>query len=158
VKEDAGETIALPKELADKLIHVCLEALPGKAYGLVGGKDAYHPASIYPCSTNLRENPEWRSLFESFGEFYKNPDRGFVISPEEHRDILKRMEARGESFIGVFHSHRFTGPDPSDLDIALHAGPMLFCYIVSVVKPEEPRLKAYRLYQSHYEQMALHIV
>ena len=158
MSQRAESILALRKELADELIGVCVRALPGKAYGLVGGKDAYRPQSLYPCSTNLRNAPEWKPLFESFGDFYQDPDRGFVVSPEEQRDILNRIETRGESFIGVFHSHRFTDPDPSELDLAFHIDPQMFCYIVSVMKPEAPELRIYRLEECSYEEVPFQLI
>jgi proteasome lid subunit RPN8/RPN11 len=148
-----GKTILIEKGLAGKLFRVCTEALPAKAYGLVGGKDLHHPESIYPCSTNLRNTPEWKSVFESFGDFYKHPDRGFVVSQEECRQILKKMETSGESFVGVYHSHRYTHPVPSKVDMALHVNPILFCYIVSVVNPAMPELKIYRLGKNTYQEI-----
>jgi proteasome lid subunit RPN8/RPN11 len=158
VTQPIDPALTLNKELADRLIGVCVEALPGKAYGLVGGKDAYRPENLYPCSTNLRNTPEWKSLFEAFGDFYRDPDRGFVISPEEQGQIMSQIEARGESFIGVFHSHRFTSPDPTELDMAFHFGPHMFCYIVSVVKPDHPELKIYRLEDSAFQDIPFRIV
>jgi len=81
-KSAALAEIGISKKLADELIHVCLDALPHKAFGLVGGRDISHPQSLYPCSTNLRNEPEWKALFESFGAFYQDPDLGFVIRPK----------------------------------------------------------------------------
>ncbi len=153
-----GETVLIEKGLAGKLIRVCTEALPAKAYGLVGGKDLHHPESIYPCSTNLRNTPEWKSVFESFGDFYKDPERGFVVSPEECRDVLKKMEASGESFVGVYHSHRCTHPEPSRADLALHVDPELFCYIVSVVNPDMPGLKIYRLDKDRHQEIPFKMI
>ena len=152
------ETVVLARSLNDNLIGVCVEALPDKAYGLLGGSDPYHPRSLYPCSTNLRNNPEWKPLFESYGDFYtKDAGRGFVISLEEQRDILREMETRDESFIGIYHSHRFTAPGPSQLDLDLHIAPHLFCYIVSVVTPESPELKIYRLEKPRCEEIPFRV-
>jgi proteasome lid subunit RPN8/RPN11 len=153
VSQTKSPTLDLRKELADELIGACVDALPSKAYGLVGGKDVYHPQSIYPCSTNIRNAPEWKPLFESFGDFYQDPDRGFVVTPEEQRAVLNRIEARGQSFVGVYHSHRFTDPDPTELDLALHIDSRMLCYIVSVVRAESPQLKVYRLEESSYEEV-----
>ena len=146
--------IHLPKELADDLIDVCLKALPRQAYGLVGGRDGYRPQSIYLCSSNLRNTPEWKKVFDSFGDFYKNPDRGFVLDPEEQIGILEKMRARGETFVGVFHSHRWNPPVPTQADLALHVNPQLFCYIISVIHPERPELQIYRLEDHrHHEEI-----
>jgi proteasome lid subunit RPN8/RPN11 len=128
-----------------ELIKVCLDALPHKAFGLVGGADIYHPKSLYPCSTNLRNEPEWKALFESYGEFYKNPDLGFVISPPEVKSVMETMAHRHEIFVGVFHSHRYLSAKPSEVDIALNSDPELLSYIVSVANPSAPELGVFRL-------------
>ncbi len=158
VSQKSGPILALRKDLADELVGACVQALPSKAYGLVGGKDVYHPESIYPCSTNIRNAPEWKSLFESFGDFYQDPDRGFVVTPEEQRDVLNRIAARGESFIGVYHSHRFTNPDPTELDLAFHIDSRMLCYIVSVMRSESPELRVYRLDECSYEKIPCRIL
>ena len=54
---EATETVLIQRKLADRLFRICQEALPAKAYGLVGGNDLYHPQSIYSCSANLRNTP-----------------------------------------------------------------------------------------------------
>lgn len=143
--------ILIRREWANELVRLCVKSLPRQAYGLVGGIDMCRPTSIYPCSSNLRGSPEWSSLFESFGEFYRDKDRGFVIAPEEFREKRRRMESRGESFVGVFHSHRWHGPEPTKADLSLHVYPRVLCYIVSVVVPEHPELNVYQLYQSRFE-------
>jgi len=137
--------VFLSKHLIGELIGICVEALPHKAFGLVGGEDLYHPKSLYPCVTNLRNTPEWKPIFESFGEFYGDPDLGFVISPPEVDRVLKIMESRREAFIGVFHSHRILPAEPSDIDIALSSDSDLLCYIVSIVNPSAPEVGVFRL-------------
>jgi proteasome lid subunit RPN8/RPN11 len=137
--------IYISEHLIQELVRICLDALPHKAFGLVGGDDVYHPKSLYPCHTNLRDTPEWKSIFESYGDFYKDPDLGFVISPPEVTTVLDTIDSRGESFIGVFHSHRFLNANPSEIDIALSADSSLFSYIVSVVNPSAPEIGIYRL-------------
>ena len=62
----------------------------------------YHPKSFYPCSTNLRNTPEWKQVFESFGEFYKNPDLGFVITPDEVKTVMETMDRPRRSFYRCF--------------------------------------------------------
>jgi proteasome lid subunit RPN8/RPN11 len=137
--------ITIREELYSELVGICLDALPHKAYGLVGGLDRYHPSSLYPCSTNLRNTPEWNGIFESFGEFHKNPDLGFVIDPSEVKAVTDRMSARRELLVGVFHSHRFLCVEPSKADIALSSNSDLFCYIVSVIRPLAPEVGIFSL-------------
>jgi len=140
-----GEIIFVPEKLADDLVQLCVEALPRQAYGLVGGRDRHHPQDIYPCLSNLRNTPKWRRVFDSFGDFYKEPDRGFVLSPEEQLGVLEKMRLRRQTPVGVFHSHRIYPPVPTRADLALHNDPELLCYIISVTDPEHPELRIYHV-------------
>lgn len=157
-RDEPANLISIQKELVDELIRICLEALPRQAYGLIGGKDVYHPSSLYPCSTNLRNTPEWKPVFESLGEFYRDPDRGFVIAPEELLEIWNQMRENGESCVGVFHSHRWHGPVPTKADLTLHGNPNILSYIVSVAGPNRPVLKIYRLRELQYENMRYDVI
>ena len=137
--------VFISKHLVDELTRICVSALPHKAFGLVGGDDTYHPKSLYSCSTNLRNTPEWKPIFESFGDFYQNPDLGFVISAPEVKAVMESMNSRQESLVGVFHSHRFLPAKPSVADISLNSDPGLLCYIVSLINPSNPEIGVFRL-------------
>ncbi|MBN2241354.1 MAG: hypothetical protein JW793_01595 [Acidobacteria bacterium] len=147
--------IVISRALYAELARVCLDALPNKAYGLVGGADKYHPKSLYPCSTNLRNSPEWKALFDSFGEFHRNPDVGFVIAPSEVKTVLGAMAARGESLVGVFHSHRFFNVEPTKADMALSSDPDLLCYIISVRNPPEAKIGVFSLGENGYRSISI---
>jgi len=147
--------IFIPEQFYQELIRICVEALPHKAFGLISGTDLFHPKTIHPCKTNLRNEPEWKSLFESFGEFYRDPDLGFVISHREVGTVMDAMDSRGESFIGVFHSHRFLRAEPSEIDIFLNSDPGLLSYIVSVVDPSNPEVGVYHLNGGTYEVISV---
>lgn len=151
----AASEIMLNSQTSETLIKICLDALPHKAYGLVGGPTLYQPKSFYPCLTNLRNTTDWKRIFESYGEFYKNPDLGFVIEPGEVRDVMDAMKAHKESFIGVFHSHRYLPAVPSEVDIALSSDPSVLCYIVSVANPQEPALGIFRIVNGGFQKMPI---
>jgi proteasome lid subunit RPN8/RPN11 len=153
--QPARSEIFISNHLTEELVQACVEALPHKAFGLVGGEDLYHPKSLYPCSTNLRNSPEWKPIFESYGDFYKDPDLGFVISAPEVKVVLDAMDSRGESFIGVFHSHRFLCAEPSEIDIALSTDPSLLCYIVSTVNPSAPEVGIFRISGGGYQSLSI---
>jgi proteasome lid subunit RPN8/RPN11 len=153
--EPGRHEVFISESLFGELIHTCLHPLPHKAFGLVSGKDLYHPTSIYPCSTNLRNEPEWKAIFESYGEFYRNPDLGFVISAPEVKQVLDRMALRKEVFVGVFHSHRFLPAEPSAVDLALNSDPDLLSYIVSVVDPYAPVVGVFRLNGASFQNIPL---
>jgi proteasome lid subunit RPN8/RPN11 len=153
--QPAPHGIHISEPLLEELISLCLRALPHKAFGLVGGEDVYRPKSIYPCSTNLRNEPEWKATFESYGEFYRDPDLGFVISAEEVKEVLDIMASRNESFIGVFHSHRRLPAEPSVVDLALNCDPELLSYIVSVVDPSAPVVGVFRLGRDSFQNIPI---
>jgi proteasome lid subunit RPN8/RPN11 len=157
VKQDPLESsgIHISESLLEELMSICLRALPHKAFGLMGGKDVYHPKSIYPCATNLRNEPQWKATFESYGEFYRNPDLGFVISAEEVKEVLDIMASRDESFIGVFHSHRSLPAEPSVVDLALNCDPNLLTYIVSVVDPSAPVVGVFHLDRDSFQNIPI---
>jgi len=147
--------VSISESLYRELIKACVDALPHKAFGLVGGPDIYHPQTLYPCHTNLRNNPEWKAIFESFGEFYKDPDLGFVISPLEVQAVWEAIESRKEKFIGVFHSHRIQKAQPTEIDVYLNSDPGLLCYIVSVVNPAAPEVGVFRLNGTGYHEIPI---
>jgi proteasome lid subunit RPN8/RPN11 len=153
--ETAPNSVWMPRTLFDELVRVAVGALPRKAYGLVGGTDRAHPVTLYPCSTNIRDTPGCREIFESFGSFYQDPERGFVVAPEESSALVDAMAARGERFVGVYHSHRCRGAEPSELDVALHYRADVHCYIVSVVDPARPDARVYEIGEQGYREVEL---
>ena len=154
----AKPEIVISEKLYAELTRICLEALPDKAYGLVGGSDIYHPKSLYPCSTNLRNSSEWKAIFDSFGEFHRNPDVGFVIAPSEVKDVMDAMSDRHESLVGVFHSHRFYNVEPTKADIALSSDPDLLCYIISVSNPPAAKVGIYSLGNGGFKNIPIAII
>ena len=94
-------------------------------------------------------------MFDSFGEFYKNPDLGFVITPGEVKSIMETMDARSETFVGVFHSHRYLPAEPSEVDVALNSDPSLLSYIVSVVDPSAVEVGIFRLNGGGYQNIPI---
>jgi proteasome lid subunit RPN8/RPN11 len=153
--QPAKPELFIGRNLFDQLVKVCLDPLPHKAFGLVGGTDIYHPKSIYPCTTNLRNDPGWKELFESYGEFYRDPDLGFVISPPEVKTVMDKIARQQESFIGVFHSHRYLHAEPSEIDIALSSDSSVLCYIISVARPAAPEVGIFRLNGGGYERIPI---
>ena len=151
----AKPEVFISRTLVDELISICVLALPHKAFGLVGGTDIHHPKSFYPCSTNLRNTPEWKPVFESFGDFYLNSDLGFVISAPEVKSVLESMASRRESLVGVFHSHRFLPAKPSKADVALNSNPTLLCYIVSLVDSSNPEVGVFGLNGGKYQDITI---
>ena len=153
--QQAKYEVVITENLYSELTRLCLDALPHKAYGLIGGPDKYHPRSLYPCSTNLRNTPEWKAIFDSFGEFHKNPDVGFVIAPSEVRAVMNEMSMHGESPVGVFHSHRFLSVEPSKADMALSSASDVLCYIISVSNPPVAEVGIFSLDENGFQRIPI---
>jgi proteasome lid subunit RPN8/RPN11 len=65
------------------------------------------------------------------------------------------MTSRNESFVGVFHSHRYLPAEPSKVDLALNTDPKLLSYIVSVVDKSAPVVGVFRLNGDSYQNIPI---
>ena len=45
--------VFISNHLTEELIGICVDALPHKAFDLVGGDDVCPPRNLYPCRANL---------------------------------------------------------------------------------------------------------
>lgn len=163
ISKENEKKVFVHKNLVANLISAAITALPKKAYGIIGGYDLFHPISIYQCHTNLRNtDPYWKERIDSFGEFYRDPERGFVIDPSELLPIHKNMRNKNEKFVGVFHSHRcFVRGEPSEIDRVLHlqCQPGTISYILEVWNPTRPILRVFDiLNENEYEELEFKVI
>ena len=70
--------------------------------------------------------------------------RRFLLDPREHLAAQKEARARGQSVIGVYHSHPDHAPQPSDHD-RRHAWPNLRYLIVAVEQGTAGEIAAWTL-------------
>ena len=73
-----------------------------------------------------------------------NRDAQFALAPDEQLRGLKRIEALGLDWLGVYHSHPGSPPIPSPFDLAGAVDGSLLQLIVSLSQPK-PRLKLWRV-------------
>jgi proteasome lid subunit RPN8/RPN11 len=162
--------IIFDKKLYDRLVSLCVDALPEKAYGIIAGnggksdengltdqvelgsqggmkdQNGYKVEEIYPLQTNLRpDNEKINGIFQSYGEFYCDKDRGFWIDKREQFEVLKRIADKGQKVVAIYHSHRCRLATPSQVDIDLHYDSNALALIVSVVNPQQPEVKAFEI-------------
>ena len=81
--------------------------------GLIGGSKG-RPETYYPIK-NITDDP----------------DRSFLMDPQEQINAMRVMCKLGEELIGIFHSHPYTSADPSAADLDLAAYPDVIYYIIS---------------------------
>jgi len=73
------------------------------------------------------------------------PQRQFRLDPNEQLQALKKIDAAGLTWLGVYHSHPASPPIPSRADIdAAQAEASLLHLIVSLERAK-PRLKLWRI-------------
>lgn len=148
--------LKLKKGLLEEMISMCKKVLPRKSFGIVAGRNGI-AEELYPLKTNLRPiDPVINTLFESYGEFYHDKDRGFWIDPEEQLSKVKEIERKGQRIIGIYHSHRCLCSVPSQVDMDLHYDPNVLAIIVSLVDPNSPEVKAYIMGDNSYAEIEIH--
>ncbi|HEX2063981.1 MAG TPA: hypothetical protein VHE80_06135 [Acidimicrobiales bacterium] len=129
-----------------------------KAYGLVGGRrdgTTVTVTLVVPLRNNLRDRGHFKAAMEGLVQQLAVPSetpldrRGWVADPREVLAAERRCEATGSVLFGAYHMHRVAwSHDPrrdtcTDLDAALAAGSGLWAFILSMVDPERPVLRAF---------------
>ncbi len=102
---------------------------PEECCGLVGGRGG-SVRKIYPL-----------------GNGAANPLTAYEAAPEDLFRTQREMRERGETLLGIYHSHpRQPDPIPSATDVRLAFYPSALYFIVGL-GGESPVLKAFRLYE-----------
>ena len=101
---------------------------PEECCGLLGG-EGNRAASVYPLR-NVAPRPEV----------------AYEAAPEELFEAQRSMRARGETLVGVYHSHpRSKDPEPSRTDVRLAFYPEAFYFIIGFGEGGECVLRAFRI-------------
>ncbi len=137
--------------------------LPGeeqlrKAYGLVGGRlysASAEVTHVFPLTRNLRDEPhikpEMDRLMQEVAVRSETPldRRGWVTDPAEVMKAERECDQSGAVILGGYHMHRVPWDhDPTretctEVDGRLAAGSGLWMFILSMVDPDKPVLRAY---------------
>ena len=104
------------------------ECAPAECCGLLGGRGGV-AASVYPLRNVARE-----------------PLLAYEAAPEELFDAQRRMRARGEGLVGIYHSHpRSSDPAPSPADVRLAFYPAAVYFIIGFDERGDGVLRAFRI-------------
>ena len=129
-----------------------------KAYGLVGARVEGRTATVVdvvPLHSNLRAREDYKDEVDRLMDELAVPSetpfdrRGWVADPQEVLAAERRFEERGAVLLGAYHMHRVAWPDDprrdtcTALDTALARGSGLWAFILSMVDPEQPVLRAF---------------
>ena len=127
------------RHLTDEIVRHALDERPNECCGLIGGRGD-RAKTVYPAS-----NAE------------ASPFR-YSIAPSQQLDVINRMDAAGESMVGIYHSHTKTEPFPSETDVNLASGwPDAIWVIVSLKDPDRPEIRAFRILGESIEDVDLEI-
>lgn len=118
----------LPQTLIEEMFAHARACAPEECCGLLGG-GAGGAASVYPLR-NVAPRPEV----------------AYEAAPEELFGAQRRMRARGEALVGVYHSHpRSADPEPSRTDVRLAFYPEAFYFIIGFGEGGGCVLRAFRI-------------
>lgn len=162
------EGIVFPEALYEGLVGHALRKLAGdyrdgeeqapKAYGLVGGRlmDGYGEVThVVPLLRNQRDEPDLKPVLDRVMDDLAVPSetplarRGWATDPRELLAADRAFDAAGSVLFGGYHMHRVAwGHDPvrdscTEVDRDLARGSGLWMFILSVVNPDHPILRAY---------------
>lgn len=138
--------------------HVAGEERERRAYGLLAGRrqrDRVELSHAFPLRRNLRGTSAFKAYMDGVMREVAVPSetpferRGWVADPSEVRSVEAAAEADGAEIVGSYHMHRvpWDGDPRRDtctrLDRRLAEGSGLWVFIVSMVEPDRPILRAF---------------
>ena len=122
--------LKLRRALAAEMFAHAQACAPEECCGLLGGVGR-GAASLYPLTNVARE-----------------PSRTYEAAPGELFDAQRLMRERGETLLGIYHSHpRARDPEPSATDVRLAFYPAAVYFIIGFDEQSECVLRAFRVYE-----------
>lgn len=108
------DRVFLPQQICDQMLAYASSTPDIEVCGLLGG-NANRAFSVYPVK-NIARDQSCR----------------FLMDPEEQIDAMRNMRERNEQLWGIYHSHPFSPPVPSDRDRESATYPDVFYFIISL--------------------------
>jgi len=118
--------IKIKKEIFDEMIKHCKEEYPKEACGILAGENA-EVKKIYKMK-NINESPI-----------------SFFMDPQEQISVMKDIRKNNFEMIGIYHSHPFTHPYPSEKDVSLAFYEDASYIIISLSDFNNPYVKSYKI-------------
>lgn len=138
--------------------HLAIETQDFKAFGLVGGYSVDNKIQInttIPLYKNARGNKTHKLFMDEKMKSHAIPsvtpfeERGWVADQEEVDAAVTTMHSANCSLIGTYHMHRIAWEHdpirdtPTELDLMLGEGSRILMFIISMVNPAKPIIKAF---------------
>jgi [CysO sulfur-carrier protein]-S-L-cysteine hydrolase len=117
----------LPEAAYNQMVAHCLVGLPDEACGLLGGDlERGVVTTCYPTK-NLAHSAKL-----------------YTVDPKDHLRADRDAESKGQSILGVFHSHTHTEAYPSPTDVAQAPDPE-WHYVLVSLRDAVPVVRSYRI-------------
>ena len=119
------ETVIVPPNYKDRMIDHARMRFPNECCGVLGGRKNII-TSVYPI-TNDMDSPQ-----------------GYKANEKELFEAVRKMRAKGEEMIGLYHSHPHGDGDPSPRDKEQNLYPDHFYFIISFPETmDEPLMRCF---------------
>jgi hypothetical protein len=160
--------IWLPRSIWDSVTAHCRRKLAGdflpgespvkRAFGILAGVregDELHVRQVLPVKKNARNVEPLKSFMDKLMEQYAMPSttpmdqRGWVTDPLEFKQCMDICKREGLTMFGGYHIHVVPWPGdplrdtPTGLDAVLVSGSKMYSFIISMVHPEQPIIRAF---------------
>ena len=161
-------TIELPQVCWKEIISHCRRKLNGKfigdesaekkAFGLVAGNKEDSRIIVKRCFA-LKKNARYQLPYSEYMDKilaqHAIPSetgldkRGWVADPQELMGVIKKCQEQALTILGAYHMHRVawqhdaTRDTPTELDGILAAGSRMIMFVVSMVDPVKPLMRAF---------------
>jgi hypothetical protein len=134
------------------------ESRERKAFGLIAGYQSDLDLTVVQClplMKNARQAEPYKKFMDRVMVQHAVPSetpfskRGWVADPEELMKKTKALHKKNLLLFGIYHMHRVAWPDdplrdtPTTLDTVLGDNSKMLIFIISLVKSEKPRIRAF---------------
>jgi proteasome lid subunit RPN8/RPN11 len=79
----------------------------------------------------------------------------FLVDPAAQVALMKRLRGSGREILGAYHSHPKSEAVPSPSDIAETFADDFLCVIVSLIEPNRPATRAFRVRSGRVEELTI---
>ncbi len=118
--------LTLPQQFIDEMIDHARGEAPNECCGIIAGQDG-RAVKLFRAK-NAEASP------------YR-----YSVDPQDLFRIHRECEQNGWEFLVIYHSHTASEAYPSLTDVRLAFWPETFYVLVSLMNPDEPALRAFRI-------------
>ncbi len=128
--------LTLPRKFIEEMIEHAREDAPNECCGIIAGQDG-RAVKLFRA-TNAEASP------------YR-----YSVDPQDLFHIHRECEENGWEFLAIYHSHTASEAYPSGTDIRLAFWPESFYVLVSLTRPDEPAVRAFRILDGEVQEEEL---